>query len=78
MENTEKKPEVKKELTPVKKEKSFEATYTIPELMNAAKAEFNTSSIVVRAALSRAGKESYTMKEAKQIIEKMKKKEVKA
>lgn len=79
MENIEKKPEVKevkKDLTPVKK--PFEATYTIPELMNAAKTEFNTSSIVVRAALTKAGKEMYTMKEAKLIIEKMKKKEVTA
>lgn len=76
MENTEKKPEVKKDLTPVKK--PFEATYTIPELVNAAKTEFKTSRIVVRAALTKAGKEMYTMKEAKFIIERMKKKEVKA
>ena len=78
MENIEKKPEVKKDLIPVKKEKPFEATYTIPELVNASKSEFNTSSIVVRAALTKAGKEMYTMKEAKQLVERMKKKEVKA
>lgn len=60
-----------------KTEKAYEATYTIDELAAGA-AEFNTSSIVVRAALTKAGKESYTMKEAKQFIERMKNKEVKA
>lgn len=58
--------------------KVFEATYTIPELVEAAKSEFNTTSIVVRAALAKAGKESYTMREAKQLVERFKNKEVKA
>lgn len=58
--------------------KAYEATYTIPELLTAAEAEFKTTTIVVRAALTKAGKRAYTLKEAKQIIDAMMKKEVKA
>ena len=56
----------------------FEATYTIEELVDAAKTEFHTNSIVVRAALTTAGKTTYTMKEARELINRMKNKEVKA
>ena len=69
----------KKEVKVAKPEKkAYEATYTIPELISASASEFGTTSIVVRAALKKAGKYTYTMKEAKEIVEKMKKKEVRA
>lgn len=55
----------------------YEPTYTVQELVDAS-ADFNTTSIVVRAALNKGGKETYTMKEAKQLIERMKNKEVRA
>lgn len=58
--------------------KKYEPTYTIPELVQAAKAEFKTTTVVVSAALTKAGKNAYTLEEAKQIIDKMKNKEVKA
>lgn len=58
-------------------QKAYEATYTIAELVEAS-SQFGTNRVVVRAALSKAGKEAYTMKEAKQLIEKMKNKEVRA
>ena len=71
--------EEKKEVTKAKEtKKAYEATYTISELANAAKSEFNTTSIVVTAALTKAGKETYTMREAKQLVERFKNKEVKA
>lgn len=57
--------------------KEFEATYTIAELVDSA-ANFKTNRVVVRAALAKGGKSAYTLKEAKQLIEKMKNKEVKA
>lgn len=76
MESNEKKAGVKKEVTTAKKAKPFEASYTIPELVDVAKTEFNTSSIIVRAALTKEGKAAYTMKEARQLIDRMKKKEV--
>ena len=57
--------------------KKFEPVYTVAELVKAAKAEFNTSSIVVRAALKKAGQSTYTMAEARKVIDKMKSKEVK-
>lgn len=60
---------------PAKRE--YEATYTVEELVQAA-ADFGASRILVRAALTKAGKDSYTMKEAKQLIERMKNKEVRA
>lgn len=53
-----------------------EATYSIDELVQAA-GTFQTNTIVVRAALTKAGKTSYTMREARQYIERMKNKEVK-
>ena len=56
----------------------YEPTYTIPELVAAAKTEFKTTTVVVSAALTRAGKNAYTLEEATQIINKMKTKEVKA
>lgn len=72
MASTSKKQEsTKQPQTPV------EATYTIDELVAAAKTEFNTTSIIVRAALMKAGKHSYTIREAKQLVERMKNKEVK-
>lgn len=74
---TDKKTENTKK-TSVKETKTFEASYTIPELVEAAKSEFNASSVLVRAALTKEGKKSYTLKEAKEVIERMKKKEVKA
>lgn len=55
--------------------KEFEATYTIAELLGV---DFGTSSVIVRAALKKGGKESYTMNEAKTLINTMKNKEVKA
>lgn len=67
-----------KEAKSTKAAKSFVATYTVPELVEAASSEFGTSSVIVRAALKKAGKKTYTMREAKQLVEKMKNKEVKA
>lgn len=67
------KSEVKVEIP----KKEFESTYTIAELMDASE-YFKTTRIVVKAALSRAGKEAYTLNEAKRIIETMKNKEVRA
>ena len=58
--------------------KKYEPTYSIPELLEAAKTEFKTTTVVVSAALSKAGKNAYTLEEAKQIINQMKTKEVKA
>ncbi|MBR5193086.1 MAG: hypothetical protein IKW37_01510 [Bacteroidaceae bacterium] len=58
--------------------KKYEPTYTIPELVAAAKTEFKTTTVVVSAALTKAGKNAYTLEEAKQIINTMKNKEVKA
>ena len=59
-------------------QKEYEATYTIPELLAAAATEFKTTTVIVRAALTKAGKSAYTLKEAKELIDKMKNKEVKA
>lgn len=69
--------EKKQETKNVKSEKTFEATYTVEELVAAA-SEFNTNRVIVRAALHKAGKAAYTMREAKQLIERMKNKEVRA
>lgn len=55
---------------------AYEPTYTVEELLQAVE-EFKTTRIVVRAALKQAGKTEYTMKEAKQLIVRMKSKEVK-
>ena len=69
---------VQKQETPVKKPtKAYEATYTVDEL-TAASSRFGTSRVTVRAALTKGGKESYTMAEAKQHVERMKNKEVRA
>lgn len=80
--DAEKKQQPEKEAKPVKVAekpvKAFEATYTVEELLAASAAEFKTNRVVVRAALTKAGKKSYTMREAKQLIERMKNKEVKA
>lgn len=57
--------------------KIFNPTYTIDELVAAA-AEFETSSVVVRAALTKEGKTSYTKVEATRLIRRMKNKEVSA
>ena len=51
--------------------------YTIKELANAAKAAFDTSKVVVLAALKCAGKDTYTMEDATKIIKTFKNKEVK-
>lgn len=75
--NKQTKPEVKADIPMKNPKKEYEATYTIAELVDA-HAEFKTTRVVVRAALSKAGKEAYTLKEAKQLIERMKNKEVRA
>ena len=68
-----KKPEVKAEkAAPV-----FEAKYTMAELLDAAK-NLGTNRVVVRAALTSAKKDAYTMNEAKQLIDRFKHKEVNA
>lgn len=67
-----------KEVKAVKQERAAEPTYTVPELLDAAASEFGTSRIIVRAALTKAGKKAYTLREAKQLIERMKNKEVRA
>lgn len=76
------KKQPEKEAKPVKvaekPAKVFEATYTVEELLAASAVEFKTNRVIVRAALTKAGKKSYTMREAKALIEKMKNKEVKA
>lgn len=69
---------VQKQEIPVKKpQKAFEATYTVDELLTASGA-FGASRVIVLAALTKGGKESYTMEEAKQLVERMKNKEVRA
>lgn len=72
-------PDDKKQVakTADKPKKAFEATYTVEELVQAAD-EFKTSKVVVRAALTKAGKTSYTMREASLLVDKLKNKEVKA
>lgn len=77
MATTDKKQKPNQEVKVPEAQKAYEATYTIEELVDAS-ATFKTNRTVVRAALSQAGKEAYTMKEATQIIEKMKTKEVRA
>ena len=74
-----KQPEVKSAplTNPKNLKKAFEATYTVKELIDAAQ-NLGTSKIVVRAALTKAGKDEYTMKEATNLIERMKNKEVRA
>lgn len=66
--------------TPKKREeqKAYVPTYTISELLAATEKAFGTNKVVARAALTKAGKKAYTLEEAKQIIKKMKNKEVKA
>lgn len=71
------KSETKQEVKQTATKKVYEPTYTVKELMEAHK-EFETNSIVVRAALTKGGKDTYTKKEASQLIERMKKKEVKS
>lgn len=50
--------------------------YRIAELADAAKAAFGTDKVLVLAALRSAGKEAYSMDEARDIISKFKNKEV--
>lgn len=64
--------------TAKKTEAIYESKYGVEELANAAKEAFGTHALIVRAALKQAGKAEYTMKEATQIVEKFKNKEVKA
>lgn len=73
--STDKK-ETKTEVQAVKA--PYESKYGIDELAAAAKTAFDTSAIMVRAALKTAGKTEYTMAEAKTIVDKFKNKEVKA
>lgn len=70
---TEAKPEATKEK---KHEAKIESVYTAKELAQAYKI-FDTSYEIVATALKMAGKEAATVKEAKDIIEKFKTKEVK-
>ena len=66
-----------KEAKVVKPAKEYEATYTVEELVQSAN-NLGTTKTVVRAALTQGKKESYTINEAKNLINKMKNKEVKA
>lgn len=53
-----------------------EPTYTIGEFAAAPKSVGTESSDIVIAALSLAGKDSYTVSEAEEVVKKFKKKEV--
>lgn len=66
----------KQEVKAENPKKAFEATYTIAELMEVC-AYFKTTRVVVKAALAKAGKEAYTLKEAKEIIDRFKSKKTK-
>lgn len=50
--------------------------YTVNELAEAAKTAFKTDKVIVLAALTAAGKDSYSMEEATRIVTKFKTKEV--
>ena len=51
--------------------------YTIEELAEAAKEAFGTQKVIVLAALIEAGKDTYSLEEAKKIVTAFKTKEVK-
>lgn len=51
--------------------------YKVDELVEAAKAAFNCSPIIAKAALRLGGKEEYSMEEANKIISEFRSKEVK-
>lgn len=68
----------KKTENKVQEKAPYESKYNIDELAAAAKTAFNTSAIMVKAALKTAGKTEYTMDEAKKIVDEFKNKEVKA
>lgn len=53
------------------------STYNIEELARAAEIQFKTTQDVAKAALKLDGKERYTLTEAKAIVNRFKKKEVK-
>lgn len=61
----------KQEAKTAKPAKDFEATYTVEELVAAA-TNLGTTKVVVRAALTQAGKDTYTMSEAMELINRMK------
>ena len=69
-----KKPEVSETKTETKP--VYETKYSVSELIEAAKT-FGAKPVIVKAALS-DGKESYTVSEARKIIDNFKNKEVKA
>ena len=71
-----KKEATKQEVKVENPKKGFEATYTIAELMDACDS-FKTTRVVVKAALAKAGKEAYTLKDAKEIIDRFKSKKTK-
>ena len=73
---TEVKTDVKAEAK-TEKVKSYETKYSVSELVEAA-ATFGAKPLIVKTALMDAGKESYTVSEAKNIINSFKNKEVKA
>lgn len=68
---SEKNTKVKQADTP-----AYVTKYTINELAEAAKTAFHTDKVIVLAALKSAGKEAYTMDEAKRIVTTFKNKEV--
>lgn len=71
--------EEKKEQVPVNtpKQKDSQPIYTVEELAEAHKQQFNCQKEVVTAAFLAAGKKTATLVEAKAIIAAFKKKEVK-
>lgn len=62
--------------TPTPKKKVVEPTYTVDEFASAPNELGNYSADIVRAALSKDGKESYTIEDAKAIVKKFSEKEV--
>lgn len=62
--------------TPAPKKKVVEPTYTVDEFASAPNELGNYSADIVRAALSKDGKESYTIEDAKAIVKKFSEKEV--
>lgn len=55
----------------------YETKYRIEELVDASKPLFDSEMILARAALKAAGKTEYTQKQAKEIVNSFKRKEVK-
>ena len=59
-----------------KKEPVYVEKYTVNELAEAAKTAFKTDKVIVLAALTAAGKDSYSMDEATRIVTNFRNKEV--